>query len=101
MKRERNTDQAARTCERFVYSVVKITRFYDYQTWQTHFLKSSQGGQIGVGFFFLIVLFGCWLAGQANLFANLVELLICINSNLSFFVPPGHSIPACLAFTKG
>ena len=33
-----NTDQAARTCERFVYSTVKNNRMYDYQTfmWETH-----------------------------------------------------------------
>ena len=31
MNRARNADHAARTCERFVYSIVKISRFYDYQ----------------------------------------------------------------------
>ena len=35
---EQNTDQVARTYERFVYSIVKTTRLYDYQTCQTHFL---------------------------------------------------------------
>ena len=35
VNRARNADHAARTCESFVYSVVKITRLYDYQTWQT------------------------------------------------------------------
>ena len=34
--RARNAYHAARTCERFVYCIVKITRLYDYQTWQTH-----------------------------------------------------------------
>ena len=37
MNRARNTDQVARTCERFAYSIVTITRFHDYQTWPTHF----------------------------------------------------------------
>ena len=35
MNRAGNADQAARTCERFVYSILKITRLYDYQTWRT------------------------------------------------------------------
>ena len=47
-------------------STLKITRLYDYQTWQIHFWGNSRGGQRFVGFFSLIVLFRCWLAGQAN-----------------------------------
>ena len=39
VNRIRNADHAARTCERFVSSIVKITRLYDYQTWQTHFYE--------------------------------------------------------------
>ena len=35
VNRARNADNAARTRERFVYSIVKITRLYDYQTWRT------------------------------------------------------------------
>ena len=35
-----NANHAARTCERFVYSIVQfITRLFDYQTSQTHFWK--------------------------------------------------------------
>ena len=37
VNRARNADHAASTCKRFVYSVVKITRLYGYQTWQIHF----------------------------------------------------------------
>ena len=37
MNRARSADQAARTCENFFNSIVKITRLYDYQAWQTHF----------------------------------------------------------------
>ena len=33
--------------EKFVYSLVKITRLTDYQTWRTH----SRGAQRHVGFF--------------------------------------------------
>ena len=33
MNSARNADHAARTCRRFDYSIVKITRLYDYQTW--------------------------------------------------------------------
>ena len=40
VNRARNADHAARTCERFVYSIVKITRLYDYQTWQTRFWRN-------------------------------------------------------------
>ena len=65
VNRARNADHTARACEMFVYSIVKITRLYDYRTWQTHFLRNSRGAQRFVGFFFLILLFGCWLAGQA------------------------------------
>ena len=39
-----------RSCERFDHSITKITRLYDYQTWQTHFLRSSRGAQRFVGF---------------------------------------------------
>ena len=46
-----DVDQAARTCERFVFSIVKITRLYDYQTRPTHLLRNSQGAQRYVGFF--------------------------------------------------
>ena len=65
VNRARNTDHAVRTRERFVYSIAKITRFYDYQTWQTYLSRSSRGAQRFVGFF-LIMLFGCWLARQEN-----------------------------------
>ena len=46
--------------------IVKITRLYDYQTWQTHFWRNSRGCAKVHGLFFLIVLFGCWLAEQTN-----------------------------------
>ena len=66
MNRARNADHAARTCERFVYSLVKITRLYDYQTWHTHcFEKFTRCAKV-CGLFSLIVRFGCWLAEQAN-----------------------------------
>ena len=51
MNRARNADHAARTCERFVYSIVKIKRLNDYQTWPTHFCRNSQIAQRIVGFF--------------------------------------------------
>ena len=37
VNRARNADHAARTCERFVYSIVRITRFYDLKHGR-HFL---------------------------------------------------------------
>ena len=62
MNRARNADHPARTHERFVYSIVKIIRLYNYQTWQTHFWRGSRGVQRLCGLFFSTVLFGCWLA---------------------------------------
>ena len=50
MNRARNAEEVARTCERFVYFIVKITKLYDYQTWQTHFGGNSRGAQRFVGF---------------------------------------------------
>ena len=38
----RNADQATRAYERFVYPVVKITRQYEHQTWQTFFKRNYQ-----------------------------------------------------------
>ena len=66
VNRAQNADQTAKVCERFVYSRVKMTRLYDYQTWHTHFCRNSWGAQRLVGFYFLVVLFRCWLAGFAN-----------------------------------
>ena len=34
--RARHVDHTATTCDMFVYSIVKITRLHDYQTWPTH-----------------------------------------------------------------
>ena len=50
---------AARTCERFVYSKVKITRPYDYQTWRTYLFEKVYGLVTSV-----TGRFGCLLAGQ-------------------------------------
>ena len=66
VNRARNTDHAARTCERFVYSIVKITRLYDSQIWQTHFEEIYELRKGLWASFFLIVLLRCWLAEQAS-----------------------------------
>ena len=50
VNRARNADQAARTCERFVYSIVTVTRFLDYEAWHIC-LRNSQGAQRYMGFF--------------------------------------------------
>ena len=48
----RSADHAARTCKRFVYSIL-TTRFYYYQTWLTHlFEKFTRCARI-YGFLFL------------------------------------------------
>ena len=75
----------ARTCERFAYFIVKITRLYDYQTWQTHFWRNARGTQRYMGFVFLIVLFGCWLAGQANPDHVAIQPALFLLFPLSFF----------------
>ena len=62
--RSRNTDHAARTCEWFVYSIVKITRFYDYQT--DAFVWEIREMRKGLWAFFLTMIFECWLAEQVN-----------------------------------
>ena len=74
MNRARNADHATKTCERFVYSIVRITSVYDDKTCKTHFLRNSRSAQRFVGFFFLILLFGCWLAEQTNSYH--VEVLV-------------------------
>ena len=38
----RNADHAETGCEGFVYSKVKITKFYDYWTWQTHLFRIDE-----------------------------------------------------------
>ena len=57
MNRAQNADHAARTCERFVYSIVKMTRLYDYQTWQTHFLGEIHKVCKGIWSFFSLLYF--------------------------------------------
>ena len=66
VNRARNADHTVRVCEKVVYSIVKRTRLYSYQTWQTHFCRNSRGAQRHAGFYFLLVLLGFWLAGWAN-----------------------------------
>ena len=39
MNRAQNADHEVRMCESFVYRIIKITRLYDYQAWQTHVLE--------------------------------------------------------------
>ena len=62
----RNVDQAARTRERFVYSIVKVTRVYDYQTWQT-FCWEIHEVRKGMWAFLSWLYFSDadWLGGQA------------------------------------
>ena len=65
MNGARNADHAERVRERFAYSIVKITRLYDYQTWRKHYLISSWGAQRFVGLFsWLCVSDADWLGRQ-------------------------------------
>ena len=52
------------TWERLLHSIVKITRLCYYQTWQTPFFEKFRR-YVGF-FFFLTMLFRCWLTEQAN-----------------------------------
>ena len=49
VNRARNSDEAARTCEWFVYSKVKITKMHDYQTRTTYLYEKFT--TLYVGFF--------------------------------------------------
>ena len=63
MNRARNADHAARTCERFVYFIVKITSVWLSNMADT-LLKNSRGAQRYVGFFsWLCFSDADWLGG--------------------------------------
>ena len=48
VNRARNTER----CKKFVYFIVKVTRLYDYQTWQKHYIWEIREMRIRfVGFF--------------------------------------------------
>ena len=73
MRREKENSTKHRSRSENIWKVClfyskKTPRFYDYQTWQRHLLllRNSQMVRKGMWAFFLIVLFGSWLAGQAN-----------------------------------
>ena len=69
VNRAPNAGHAARTCERFVYSIIKITRLYDYRTWPTYFFDKFTTCAKASGFcswlLFSVGWFG-WLAGRAH-----------------------------------
>ena len=61
---EVDADHAARVCEMFVYSIVKIW-LYDYQTWQTFFLGEIYGVRKGLWAFLYCASLGSdWLGRQ-------------------------------------
>ena len=64
VNRARNTDQAARTRETFLYLAVKITRFYVYQTWPGTCLRNSRGY---MGFFSWLCFSG-WMEFLSHVF---------------------------------
>ena len=51
------------------------------QCMPTYFFRSSRGAQRYMGFIFLIVLYGCWLAGHANSYhvSDHVDKVKCAN----------------------
>ena len=68
-----NADLAARTCEKFFWH--SIARLW-LSNMADRFWGNSRGAQRYVGFFSLIVLFGCWLAGQTS--SGHVVTLLCL-----------------------
>ena len=67
VNRARNANQMARTCETIVDSVVKITKFYDYQTWLTHlFDKFTRCAKVCGLLSLDSVSHRCWPTGRAN-----------------------------------
>ena len=76
VNRAQNAYHAVRTCERFVYPIVKMTGLYDYQTQQTHQWRNSRGAQRFVGFFpWLCFLGDDWL-GRPILITRLWEEVV-------------------------
>ena len=92
VNRARDADQAARACEIFVYSAVKVTRFFDYQTWQTYAWEISCVSQRYLCFFLdcaCWVLIGCeqqtpitlrlwaiyWKVSQLNCEFSIISML--------------------------
>ena len=66
VNRARNADHTARACEMFVYSIVKITRLYDYQTWQTLFEKFTRCAKVCGLYFSSFCFSGAdWLGRQS------------------------------------
>ena len=60
VNRARNADHAARTCERFVYSIVKILKDFMIIKRDRHIFREIHEVCRGLwAFFVLIVLFGC------------------------------------------
>ena len=70
--RARNADYAARVYERFVNFISKMTRLSNIEL---AFLDKFTMRNIFVGFFFLTVLFGCWLAEQEN-FDHILRIIL-------------------------
>ena len=64
MNKARNTDHVARTYAMFIYSIVKITRLYDYQTWQTHLLRNVRCAKVCGVFSWLFFSVADWLGRQ-------------------------------------
>ena len=76
MNRARNTDHASRTCERFVYLIVKISDNQDFMIIKhgRHIcLRNSRGAQRYVGFFPLDCAFQVLIGGSGHL-AKLARL---------------------------
>ena len=63
VNRARNTSLAPGICERFVHSMIKLTRVYDYPTWPTYFWRNSRGTQSFSFFLFLDCAFRLALIG--------------------------------------
>ena len=92
MNRSRNADQAATTCERFILFYSQNNKIVWLSNMADTFLEKFTRCAKVCGLFFLIVLFGCWLAEQTKLRSRESDLitiaLIFLNWNhLILFFP--------------
>ena len=89
VSRARNADQTARICQRFLYSMVEITRSYDLIKHGRHIsLRHSGGAQRFVGFFLVCsfrVLIGWAIKLQSRGCDNCIRSGQVVHGNQKFY----------------
>ena len=82
MNRAWNADLAARTCERFVYSILQTTNFYEYHTLLTHLFEKFLTCSKVCGLFFSWLCFLGMISWAGKL--RMDKVLICYDVILYF-----------------